>query len=259
MRAVPTDLWIFLAGLVAGSVNAAAGGGTLLAFPVLLGVGHLSPLVANITCTVGLLPGIVASTGGYWRELGAHLRRDARRQLLPSALGGILGAWLLLSLGGAIFARVVPWLLLASAILIALQPFLSRWLAQHRPERGYPTASVVVPFLVSVYGGYFGAAQGIPYLAAMGLLLPRPIGELNALRILNAMVNNLLAALTFFALEAIRPTGALQFHAIVPLALGSLAGGWAGVRIVRRMPATALRGFAACVGIAIGLYLAFRR
>ena len=92
----------------------------------------------------------------------------------------------------------------------------------------------------------------------MGLLLPRPIGELNALRILNAMVNNLLAALTFFVLEAIRPTGALQFHAIVPLALGSLAGGWAGVRIVRRMPANTLRGFAACVGVAIGLYLAFR-
>ena len=256
---MPTDLWIFLAGLVAGSVNAAAGGGTLLAFPVLLGVAHLSPLAANTTCTVGLLPGIVASTGGYWRELAAHLRRDARRQLLPSALGGVLGAWLLLTLGGAVFALVVPWLLVASAILIAVQPVVSRWLAHHRPEHGYPAASLAVPFLVSVYGGYFGAAQGIPFLAAMGLLLPWPIGELNALRILNAMVNNLLAALTFFVLEAIHPTGALDFRAIVPLALGSLAGGWAGVRIVRRMPAAALRGFAACIGVAIGVYLAFRR
>jgi uncharacterized protein len=259
MRAVPTDLWILLAGLVAGSVNAAAGGGTLLAFPVLLGVAHLSPLSANTACTVGLLPGIMASTGGYWRELGAHLRRDARRQLLPSALGGALGAWLLLTLGGSVFARVVPWLLVASAILIAIQPLVSRWLTRHRPEHGYPAASVAVPFLVSVYGGYFGAAQGIPFLAAMGLLLPWPIGELNALRILNAMVNNLFAALTFFVLESIHPTGALEFRAIVPLAVGSLAGGWAGVRMVRRMPATALRGFAACVGVAIGLYLALRR
>src|SRR5215470_2078591 len=149
MRAVPTDLWIFLAGLVAGSVNAAAGGGTLLAFPVLLGAAHLSPLTANTTCTIGLLPGIVASTGGYWRELAAHLRRDARRQLLPSALGGVFGAWLLLTLGGAIFARVVPWLLVVSAILIAVQPLVGRWLARHRPEQGFGAALLVVPFLVS--------------------------------------------------------------------------------------------------------------
>ena len=259
MRAVPTDLWIFLAGLLAGSVNAAAGGGTLLAFPVLIGVAHLSPLVANTTCTVGLLPGIIASTGGYWRELSAGLRRDARRQLLPSALGGVLGAWLLLSLGGRVFARVVPWLLVVSAVLIAVQPLVNRWLARHRPEHGYPAATVVVPCGVSVYGGYFGAAQGIPFLAAMGLLLPRPIGELNALRILNAMINNAVAALTFMAVEAVHPTGALDFHAALPLALGSVVGGWAGVRVARRLPATALRGVAACVGIAIGVYLAVTR
>jgi uncharacterized membrane protein YfcA len=259
MRAVPTDLWIFLAGLVAGKVNAAAGGGTLLAFPMLIGVAHLSPLVANTTCTVGLLPGIIASTGGYWRELSAGLRRDARRQLLPSALGGLLGAWLLLSLGGRVFARVVPWLLVVSAILIAIQPLVNRWLARHRPEHGYPAATVVVPFAVSVYGGYFGAAQGIPFLAAMGLLLPRPIGELNALRILNAMINNAVAALTFVALETLHPTGALDFHAALPLALGSVFGGWAGVRVARRLPATALRGLAACVGVAIGVYLAVTR
>src|SRR6266852_5773571 len=247
MGAVPTDVWIFLAGLVAGSVNAAAGGGTLLAFPVLIGVAGLSPLAANTTCTVGLLPGIIASTGGYWRELAAGLRRDARRQLVPSALGG------------RVFARVVPWLLVASAALIAVQPLVNRWLARHRPEHGYPAATILVPFGVSVYGGYFGAAQGIPFLAAMGLLLPRPIGELNALRILNAMINNSVAALTFVALEALHPTGALDFHAALPLGLGSVIGGWAGVRVARRLPATGLRWFAAGVGIAIGLYLAFRR
>src|SRR5216684_3142650 len=243
MGAVPTDVWIFLAGLV----NAAAGGGTLLAFPVLIGVAGLSPLAANTTCTVGLLPGIIASTGGYCR------------QLVPSALGGLLGAWLLLSLGGRVFARVVPWLLVASAALIAVQPLVNRWLARHRPEHGYPAATILVPFGVSVYGGYFGAAQGIPFLAAMGLLLPRPIGELNALRILNAMINNSVAALTFVALEALHPTGALDFHAALPLGLGSVIGGWAGVRVARRLPATGLRWFAAGVGIAIGLYLAFRR
>jgi uncharacterized protein len=259
MGAVPTDVWIFLAGLVAGSVNAAAGGGTLLAFPVLIGVAGLSPLAANTTCTVGLLPGIIASTGGYWRELSAGLRSDARRQLVPAAVGGLLGAWLLLSLGGRVFARVVPWLLVASAALIAVQPLVNRWLVRHRPEHGYPAATILVPFGVSVYGGYFGAAQGIPFLAAMGLLLPRPIGELNALRILNAMINNSVAALTFVALEALHPTGALDFHAALPLGLGSVVGGWAGVRVARRLPAAGLRGLAAGVGVAIGLYLAFRR
>ena len=259
MQAVPTELWIFLAGLLAGSVNAAAGGGTLLAFPVLIGVAGLSPLAANVTCTVGLLPGIIASTGGYWRELSAGLRRDARRQLLPSALGGLLGAWLLLSLGGRVFARVVPWLLVVSAILIAIQPVVNHWLARHRPEHGYPAATVAVPFAVSVYGGYFGAAQGIPFLAAMGLLLPRPIGELNALRILNAMINNAVAALTFVALEALHRSGALDFRAALPLGLGSVLGGWAGVRVARRLPASVLRGIAACVGVGIGLYLALMR
>ena len=257
---MPADGWIFLAGLVAGSVNAAAGGGTLLAFPVLIGIAHLSPLAANATCTVGLLPGIIASTGGYFRELSAELRPEARRQLVPSALGGLLGAWLLLWLGGRVFARVVPWLLVVSAALIAVQPLVSRWLSRHRPQQqGYPSAGVVVPFAVSVYGGYFGAAQGIPFLAAMGLLLPRPIGEINALRILNAMVNNSVAAITFIALEVLHPTGAVDFHAALPLAVGSTLGGWAGVRVARRLPATALRGIAAAVGISIGFYLAFRR
>src|SRR5581483_12096767 len=181
------------------------------------------------------------------------------RQLVPSALGGVLGAWLLLSLGGRIFARLVPWLLLGSAALIAVQPLVNRWLSRHRPEHGYPAAMFLVPFLVSIYGGYFGAAQGIPYLAAMGLLLPRPVGEINALRILNAMINNALAALTFVALEAVHPTGALDFHAAVPLGLGSLLGGWAGVRVARRLPGTVLRGFSAAVGVSIGLYLAFVR
>ena len=86
------DLSLFLTGIVSGAVNAVAGGGTFLAFPVLIAVAALSTVAANVTCTVGLLPGMIASTGGYFRELFAQLRRDAQRQIVPSALGGILGA-----------------------------------------------------------------------------------------------------------------------------------------------------------------------
>src|SRR2546423_9642498 len=118
MRAVPTDLWIFLAGLVAGSVNAAAGGGTLLAFPVLIGVAHLSPLVANTTCTVGLLPGIIASTGGEWRELSPGAPRAAPRRLLPPPLGGVLGAGLFFPPVRRVFARLVHLVLVVLAVPI---------------------------------------------------------------------------------------------------------------------------------------------
>src|SRR3989442_13592046 len=122
MRAVPTDLWIFLAGLLAGSVNAAAGGGTLLAFPVLIGVAHLSPLAANTTCTVGLLPGIVASTGGYWRELAPPLRRDARPPPGPSPLGGVPWASPPLFSGGGGFPPARPRVLVASPLLLTVSP-----------------------------------------------------------------------------------------------------------------------------------------
>ena len=256
---MPADLWLFLTGFVAGAANAVSGGGTFLAFPVLIAVARLPTVAANATCTVGLLPGMVASTGGYFRDLLAQLRSDARRQILPSALGGVLGAWLLLALGERVFAQVIRWLLMGSAVLIAAQPLIARWLLKHRPEHGYPAASIVVPFAVSVYGGYFGAGQGIAFVAAMGLLLPRSMGELNALRILNAMVNTVVAALTFVVLEARHPTGALDWRVALPLGVGSLLGGWVGVRVARRLPAGVLRGLTAAVGIAIGIYLAVRR
>ncbi|HWE22582.1 MAG TPA: sulfite exporter TauE/SafE family protein [Myxococcales bacterium] len=254
-----TNVWLVLTGFMSGAANAVAGGGTFLAFPVLIGVAGLSTVAANVTCTIGLLPGMIASTGGYFGDLFAQLRRDARRQLVPSALGGILGAWLLLELGERVFAQVIPWLLIVSAALIACQPLIARWLLKHRPEHGYAWASIVVPFAVSVYGGYFGAGQGIAFVAAMGLLLPRSMGELNALRILSAMVNTVVAAVTFIALEAHRPTGALDLRAALPVGLGSLLGGWAGVHVARRLPAGVLRGVLATVGFAIGVYLAVRR
>jgi uncharacterized protein len=259
MRRVRPDLLLFLTGIVSGAVNSVAGGGTFLAFPVLIGVAGLSTVAANATCTVGLLPGMVASTGGYFRELFAQLRRDARRQIVPSALGGALGAWLLIALGERVFAQVIPWLLITSAALIAAQPLIGRWLLKHRPEHGYPAASLAVPFAVSVYGGYFGAGQGIAFVAGMGLLLPRAMGELNALRILNAMVNTVVAALTFIVLEARHPTGAVDLRAALPLGMGSLLGGWAGVHVARRLPAGVLRAVLACVGMAIGAYLALKR
>jgi uncharacterized membrane protein YfcA len=252
-----TDLWLFFAGALASSVNAAAGGGTLLSFPSLMAAG-LSPLSANATSTVGLLPGYLASLAGYRREV-SKLRADVVFATIPSLVGGALGAWLLLRLGSAVFAKVVPVLLVVSAGLLLAQPLVSRLLA-HRPAFDHPAAVFGAIFIVAVYGGYFGAGSGILFLAAMGLLYNRDLGEVNAIKVFVSLLANVIAAATFVVLELVRPTGALHFRAAAPLALGALAGGYVGVRVARRLPPTALRGFAAIVGLAIAVYfVVFRR
>jgi uncharacterized membrane protein YfcA len=241
---------------VASSVNAAAGGGTLLSFPALLAAG-LPPIAANATSAVGLLTGYLASTAGYRDEM-RQLRGEVAATLAPSILGGALGAWLLLHLGGAFFARIVPALLLGASFLLFLQPLVVRLVQQRRRFRR-PAAVWVGIFLISVYGGYFGAGAGILFLAAMGLLYDRDLGQVNTIKVFVSMVTVVIAAGTFVALELARPTGALVWRAVLPVSLGALAGGYVGVRIARRLPPSALRGFAACVGLAIAGWLLFRR
>ena len=260
-----TDLWLFLAGAVAASVNAAAGGGTLLSFPSLLALG-LTPLAANATSTVGLLPGSIAAVWAYRRELLA-LKAEGVLILVPALLGGAVGAFVLLKLGNGVFVKVVPVLLLFAAGLLAAQPLLSRLLQKRgaAPEAlaaagalaGLGPAVAVVLF-ISVYAGYFGAGAGILFLGAMGLVLTRPLGELNALKVLSAAAANGVGAATIILLEWRHPTGALSCRHALPLAAGAIIGGYFSVHLVRRLPAWALRAFASSVGVAIALWLAFR-
>ena len=250
-----TDLLLFAAGLVASLVNAAAGGGTLLSFPALLAAG-LSPIAANATSTVGLLTGYLASTAEYRREVG-RLRGELLAIVLPSVAGGALGAWLLLRLGGAFFARIVPALLVGAALLLLAQPLLARiGHKEARPER--PAAIVLGIFVISIYAGYFGAGAGILFLAAMGLLYARALSQVNAIKVFVSLIANVIAAGAFVALEIAHPTGALHFRAAVPLAVGAVAGGFVGARFAQRLPPAALRAFAAFVGIAIAVYFIFR-
>lgn len=250
-----TDLLLFAAGLAASVVNAAAGGGTLLSFPALLGAG-LSPIAANATSTVGLLTGYLASTAEYRREMG-KLRGEILDTVVPSIAGGALGAWLLLKLGGAFFARIVPALLIGAALLLFLQPLAAR-LFQRRATRTHPLAVAAALFVISIYGGYFGAGVGILFLAAMGLIYTHDLGQVNAIKVFVSLVANVVAALIFVALELAHPTGALQWRAAAPLALGSIAGGFVGTRFARRLPPAALRGVAALVGLGIAAYFLLR-
>lgn len=250
-----TDLLLFAAGLVASLVNAAAGGGTLLSFPALLAVG-LSPIAANATSTVGLLSGYLASTAEYRREVG-KLEGEWLATVAPSVAGGALGAWLLLHLGGAFFARIVPALLIGAALLLLAQPLLGRLVPQ-RARSEHPAAVVLGIFVISIYGGYFGAGAGILFLAAMGLIYAREISQVNAIKVFVSMIANVIAALSFIALEIAHPTGALHYRAAAPLAVGAVAGGFVGARFAKRLPPAALRAFAACVGIAIAVYFILR-
>jgi len=258
-----SDLWLFLAGLVAASVNAAAGGGTLLSFPALIVLG-LSPLAANVTSTVGLLPGSFSSLAGYRKELG-ELRRYLTRTLAPAIVGGFLGAFFARNLGEAFFVEVVPSLLIGGSLLLLVQPLVSH-LLQKRASAGPPKAlrerGVLIffaNFLISIYGGYFGAGMGVLFLAVMGVLIAQPIGQINALKVFNTTITNLVGAATFVGLELLYPSGALQFRSAAPLALGSIVGGYFGVTIVRRVPGSWLRAFAAADGLAIAIYFIARR
>jgi uncharacterized membrane protein YfcA len=247
------DVLLFFAGLTASSVNAAAGGGTLLSFPSLMGAG-LSPIAANATSTVGLLTGYFASVAGY-REDMRKLRGEVLATVVPSIAGGALGAWALLALGAAFFARIVPVLLLGSAALLFLQPLVARMVAR---SHVHSEAGVFVAvFLMALYAGYFGAGVGILFLAAMGLMYGHDLGQVNAIKVFVAMLSNVIAAITFVGLEFLHPSGTLAWRAALPLAIGAFFGGFTGVTFARSLPPAALRGFAGLVGVAIAVYLVF--
>ena len=252
------QLLLFAAGAAAASVNAAAGGGTLLSFPSLLAAG-LSPLAANATSTVGLVPGSVASVAAFWEELRRE-PAELLRVVIPSLSGGLLGGVLLLQLGGAVFDAVVPVLLVTAAALLACQPIVARMLVRSGPRRDRsPAARVAAVFLIAIYGGYFGAGQGILFLGAMGHLLARDFQRLNALKIVAALVANLISASVFIVAELWRPSGAVVWSAAAPLAAGALVGGYFGVRLVRRLPEWALRAVASAVGVGIAVYIIVKR
>jgi uncharacterized membrane protein YfcA len=239
---------IVLGGVGAGIFNGVAGGGSLISFPILLGLGYPA-LTANITNTVGIWPGYIASAAGFRREIGDQARRLVR--LTPVALaGGTTGALLLLTTSASTFDGVVPWLVLGAAALFAVQPALRRALdrgSAHPVTR--PVLLVVGVFLASVYGGYFGAAMGVMFLAVLGLALPVSLAHTSGLRAVLSMIVNGIAAVVFLL------HGGLAWEAAGYLALGSLVGGFAGARLALTLPATALRVAVVVIGVGTAIKL----
>jgi len=236
-------LAIALAGLAAGTINTVVGSGTLITFPVLLAFGY-APVTANVSNTIGLVPGSVSGAVGYRRELDGQARRAVRLGSM-SVLGGITGAVLLLALPASAFTAIVPVFIAAALVLTLLQPRLSVWLVKREVdlERSGSILTPLAVYLTGVYGGYFGAAQGILLLAILGVALAQNLQRTNALKnVLAGLVNGVAGVYFIFAAH-------VEWAPAAIIACSSIAGAQLGARYGRRLAPAALRAFIVVVGI----------
>ncbi len=252
---------MLLAGVAAGTINTVVGTGSLVSFPTLLALG-VPPVVANASNTTGLVPGGLSGTFGYRRELAGQGPR-LRPLLAASLLGGATGACLLLILPASAFEAVVPALLLLACVLVAVQPALSRRLQAHtethaRSGEAEMTARAPAAFrpvtaaagLLGIYGGYFGAGQGVLLIALLGLGTGEELQVVNALKNAAVTAANAAAALVFAAVAD------LDWAIVVLIALGSVLGGQVGARVGRRLPAPVLRALVVALGLLVAVRLA---
>ena len=240
-------LAVFAAGLAGGTVNVIVGSGSLITFPTLLAAGF-EPVRANVTNTIGLVAGTITGTIGYRRELEGQGGR-VRSLGVFSLAGGITGAMLLLVLPGSVFETVVPLLILMACGLVALQPRLSRPAPHPDSDREHSRWLPVTVFLTGVYGGYFGAAQGVILIALLGIFLEDHLQRLNALKnLLAALVNGVAALIFVFAAD-------VAWGAAATLAAGAIVGGHVGAKVARRIPTPVLRTVIVVVGTAVAVRL----
>jgi uncharacterized membrane protein YfcA len=244
------------AGFGAGVVLTAVGAGSLVSFPILLGTG-LSPLVANVCNNVGLVPGGLAGSWGYRRELRGH-RGLVIRVALTSGVGALLGAVLLLALPPGAFGRAVPWLVLTAATLVGLQPLISSWVRRRAVRSGTAPAAdretmgpglTGIASMVGVYGGYFGAAQGVMLVAFLALGLDVNLQTVNGLKNIAITSANVAASVVFVLFAP------LSWPVVGLVAVGSVAGGWLGAHLGRRLSPVVFRTLVVVFGYVVGVRL----
>lgn len=239
-------LIVVLAGIAAGAINGVVGSGTLITYPVLLALG-VPPVSANATNTTGLSVGSLSSAFAYRRELSGR-RSVLVPMLIASATGAAVGALLVLALPERVFTVIIPWLILGAVVLVALQPVISRQVRRRAeiktidPTQHRVGVTAGVGF-TGIYGGYFGAAQGVILMAVLGLLYDANPQHANAAKNLMAAAANLSAAFVFIL------AGRVWWWSAVCLALGALIGGSVGAQGARRLPPQALRAAVVVVGV----------
>ncbi len=238
---------VLAAGLAAGTINTIVGSGSLITFPTLLAVGY-APVVANVSNTIGLVTGSISGAFGYRHELEGQADR-VRALAIAAVAGGLTGGVLLLVLPGSVFRGVVPVLILLACVLVAIQPRLARRAAE-RPRRAHGGRWLVLTiFATGIYGGYFGAAQGVLFIALLGIFLDDSLQRLNGLKnVLAAFVNGVAALLFIVAAD-------VAWEAAGLLAAGAVVGGQVGAKVGRRIPARALRAVIVVVGTIVAVKL----
>lgn len=244
-------LAIFAAALAAGAINAIVGSGSLITFPTLLAFGF-PPVVANVSNNTGLVPGNLSGCYGYRRELAGQRGRLLRLGL-ASCAGGLVGAAALLALPAGVFGVVVPVLIVLACVLVVIQPWLATRIADRGTERGDHGGPVLVVgvFLAGVYGGYFGAAQGVLLVGLLGVFLTESLQRVNAAKNVLVLIVNGLAALIFVTFAHV------AWLVVGLIAAGSTIGGLIGARFGRRLPASALRVIIVLVGLVAAVKLIF--
>jgi uncharacterized membrane protein YfcA len=247
---------IFGAGMAAGTINTVVGSGTLITFPTLIGLGY-PPVLANVSNNVGLVPGALSGIYGYRAELAGQRARVIRLGS-ASLLGGLVGAILLLVLPQSAFKAIVPALIALALVMVLVQPWLSKKVAARQKARqadagthepapplqvGGPVLWTMV-FALGIYGGYFGAAQGILLLGLLGILFTDDLQRINAVKNVLACVVNAVAAVVFIIATHV------DWAIAALIAAGSIIGGQIGARAGRRLPPWGLRAVIVCVGVA---------
>src|SRR5947207_14931353 len=245
---------MFVAAFFAGVVNSIAGGGMLLTFPLLIWLG-LDPKVSNPTCTVALWPGLFGGLCGYRCEM-IDSSLILMRLVVISVIGGGIGAWLLIATPAPMFARLVPFLILFATILFMMQTPVNRWL--HLPAAGKESTkawwigAIVFQFFSSMYGGYFGAGNGILMLAAMGLLGLHDINRANGIKNFLGICINSIAVVSFAATHLVVWNDALL------MAVAALAGGYFGAKMAVRVAQVAVRRAIIAIGFVITFVMVWR-
>jgi uncharacterized membrane protein YfcA len=245
---------LFTAAFAAGAINSIAGGGTLITFPVLIWLG-LDPKVANATSTVALWPGLFGGLFGYRREL-ENSSKILMRLGLTSVVGGAVGAWLLIWTPSPTFARLVPFLILFATVLFMTQGTITRRLRLQpivaEPKASWWLGAIIFQFFSSIYGGYFGAGNGILMLAAMGLLGLQDLNRANGIKNFLGICINSIAVLSFALSHLVVWSDALL------MAGGALLGGYFGASMAVRIGQAWVRRGIVVIGLVIFLVMVWK-
>lgn len=237
-----TVLWLAVAGFIGAAMNGVVGAGTLITFPALLAAG-VPPVIANGTNTLGLSVGSWSSAFAYRRELTGRAW-VVRPAIIGSALGAMIGAILVIALPEAIFAAAVPWLILTATALVAGQPLIARRMHNRRDTRSLRRGRLTTAITASgIYGGYFGAGQGVVLMAVLSWLYDDSPQHANAAKNLFAATANITAALVFAI------SGRVWWWAALVIALAALPGGTIGARAARKLRPGALRFAVVLIGL----------